>query len=317
VQGDAIETVVIARHDNVVLFLNVSRFNDGTLGFLLGSQSPTCRFPESVFELPLQINRTGFQLKHAIRPVQNTADGLCAESVATVYQPDQYWPLATAREVTLYLPDGPIPLSSEALAYLKKFAPVNPPPTRPGKDADYMTAINQMNAMLADGQAKKVRTMAETVLPLFVSRPPAEGLEFFAMLGMARRATGDLAFAASCYEVAIVLGQQVTGAAVTVGVVWDNLATVQHLQKRWAAAEASSDHAIAAMTSDDPRVREHLAGVLNNRAMLLLDEGKLDEALDYSERALAIARDVFKDRPKVLEPSLEDNRIIRERLGRR
>ena len=91
---------------------------------------------------------------------------------------------------------------------------------------------------------------------------PDEGVAFFAMLGMARRLTGDLAFAASGFDVATMLATMTKGAP-NVGVVYDNLATVRRLQKRWPETEQASDRAIAALeTVDNPQA---LAGVYNNR----------------------------------------------------
>ena len=69
-------------------------------------------FPDNVFELPIQVNETGFQLKHAIRPEQKRdGDGSCTEAIATSYHPEHYWPLKTATAVTLHLPWGALPLS--------------------------------------------------------------------------------------------------------------------------------------------------------------------------------------------------------------
>ena len=58
-----------------------------------------------------------------------------------------------------------------------------------------------------------------------------------------------------------------------------------------------------------------LAGTYNNRALVLLDQEQYEPALAYSEKALAILTVTLKNQPKALEPFLNDNRKIREKLG--
>ena len=308
--------VLVERADEKMLLV-VEPLKDGSLGLVLSSQAPRCRFPESVFELPIQVNQTGFQLKHAIRPEQKQeADGSCTEGVATVYRPEHYWPLKTATAVTLHLPSGPLPLNDAALAHLRLVTPSRPAETLPSDRDQYLTAINKLTSMVAAGQARQAREAAEVLLPGFVNRPPDEAFGFFATLGMARRMTGDLAFAATTFEVATMLAAMNTRPP-NVGVVYDNLATVRRLQKRWPEAEQASDRAIAALeTVDDPRARQALAEVYNNRALMLVEQEQYDSALAYSEKALAILTITLKKQPKQLAPFLEDNRRIREKLGR-
>ena len=181
----------------------------------------------------------------------------------------------------------------------------------------YITAINRLTMMLSAGQAGPAREAAEALMPAFVNRRPDEGIAFFAMLGMARRLTGDLAFAASSFDVATMLATMTKGAP-NVGVLYDNLATVRRLQKRWPEAEQASDRAIAALeTVDNPQARQALAGVYNNRALILVEQEQYEPALAYSDKALAILKVTLKNQPKELEPFLDDNRKIREKLGRR
>jgi hypothetical protein len=76
--------------------------------------------------------------------------------------------------------------------------------------------------------------------------------------GPARPDTEAIAtsYQASSFEVAIMLAAMTKGVP-AVGVVWDNLATVRRLQKRWPDAEQASDRAIAALeTIDDPKARK-------------------------------------------------------------
>ena len=317
-QPDSVEPVtILERPDELVMMMVAPKPDDGSIALLISSHAPRCRFPESVFELPIQINGTGFQLKHAIRPEQrHQGDGSCLEAVATSYHPAHYWPLKNATSVTLYLPGGPIPLNDEALAQVRAVNPARPAENLDLKSSDYITVINRLTMMLQAGEAKQVREAVEGLLPAFATRPPEEGFAFFALLGMARRLTGDLAFAASSYEVATMLGM--LNGSPNLGVVYDNLSTARRLQKQWPEAERASDQAIASLEAiDQPEAKTALGGALNNRAMLLMDQQRWEEALPYSERALAILKEVWKDRPKQLAPFLDDNRRIREKLGPR
>jgi Tetratricopeptide repeat len=316
-QPDGNAVLLVQRADEMILLV-VQPLNGGSIGLFLSSHAPRCRLAEDVFELPIQVNETGFQLKHAIRGEQKRdGDGSCTEAIATSYHPEHYWPLKTATAVTLHLPWGPLPLSEVALAHLKMVTPARPAEKLPVDGDQYMTAINRLTMMLSAGQARQAREAAEMLLPAFANRPPDEGFAFFAMLGLARRMTGDLAFAASSFEVAIMLAAMTNGTP-DVGVVYDNLATVRRVQKRWPEAEQASDRAIAALeTVDDPQARQALAGVYNNRAVILVEQEQYEPALAYSEKALAILKVTLKNQPKELEPFLDDNRKIRERLGRR
>ena len=308
---------LVERSDEL-LVLVVQPLNDGMIGMFVSSQAPQCRFPEAVFELPIQVNRTGFQLKHAIRPTQNRErDGSCTETIATSYQPEHYWPLKTATAVALHLPWAVVPLGENALAHLRTQTPVRPAEKLPVDGTRYVNAINQLVRMLSSGEAGQARQAAEALLPAFATRPPDEGFPFFATLGMARRMTGDLAFAASSLEVATQLAAM-TNAGPNVGVVYDNLATVRQLQKRWTEAEQASDRAIAALEAiDEPPSRQALAGVYNNRALVLVAQEQYESALAYSEKALAILKVTFANDQKQLAPFLDDNRQIREKLNRR
>ena len=313
--GNAIH--LVDRADETIL-LGVSPLDGGSIGFILSFHAPRCRFPEEVFELPIQINGTGFQLKRVIRTAQKRDDtGSCTEAIATSYHPEHYWPLKTATAVTLYLPSGPLPLSESALAHLKMVTPARPAYELPNDGGQYVSAINRLNLMLSAGQATQAREAAEVLLPSFANRPPAEGFAFFAMLGTARRMTGDLTPAASSFEVAILLAAMPKGLA-NPGVVYDNLATVRRLQKRWPEAEQASDRAIAALdTVDVPEARQALGRVYNNRALILAEQAKYEPALAYSEKALAILKVTLKNQPQELEQFLNDHRKIRDKLGKR
>jgi hypothetical protein len=53
------------------------------------------------------------------------------------------------------------------------------------------------------------------------------------------------------------------------------------------------------------------------RALILVDQEQYEPALAYSEKALAILTVTLKNKSKELVPFLDDNRKIREKLGRR
>jgi len=311
-QPDADPVVLFHRDDETVL-LGVSIVNE-SIGLILTSQAPSCRFPEDLFEVPIQVNGTGFQLKRAIRPAQKRDGVLCTEAIAMSYRPQHYWPLKTATAVTLHLPWGPLALNEDALAHLRTVTPTRPAEKLPSDSDSYFNAINRLTQMLSAGQAREARDTAEVLLPSFATRPPDEGFGFFAMLGTARRINGELGPAASSFEVATMLAPMAK-AGPAVGVVYDNLATVRRLQKRWPEAEQASDRAIAALENvGDPQSRQALGGAYNNRALILLEREQYEVALAYSEKALAILKVTLGNQPKALEPFLEDNRAIRDKL---
>lgn len=309
--------VVVVDTTGEMLLLRVEPFDDGSIGLLLSSHARRCRFPEKVFELPVQINDTGFQLKHTIRPEQKR-DGheSCTEAIATVYQAEHYWPLKASTSVTLHLPWGPVPLPKVALDLLAAVTPTRPAEKLPADPDQYAAVIHHLNALLSAGHTEEARRRAEVLLPHFVLRPPHEGLRFFAALGMARRMTGDLSMAASSFEVAVMLGQM-GRIDPDVAVVYDNLATVRRLQKRWADAEQASERAIAALEqAADPERQRSLGGAYNNRALILVEQEEYELALVYSEKALALLKVALQGQVGALEPFLEDNRQIRRKLRR-
>ncbi len=163
--------------------------------------------------------------------------------------------------------------------------------------------------MTSKGQAREAREWGEAIAPIYASRPAEEGVVFFAALGMARRAGDDLPAAATAYEVASMIAEAAQDKSEFAGIVHDNLATVRRLQRQFPAATAASDRALAILSVVAPKGRSH-GGALNNRSLLLADEGRTAEALAYSEQALTVLRPVLE--PAALAPFLEDNRLLRE-----
>lgn len=313
-ESSQVKGVLLADRPDDTVFLAVEAIDDGSIGLFVSSMAPRCRAPEDVFDLPVQVDRAGFQLKHVIRQQHTQSNGACVESIATVYQAEHYWPLKTATAVTLHLPWGAVALNDAALAHLKSITPARPPVTLPDDAATYTALLDQLTELLAAGRNQEARAAAEKVLPYFARRPPDEGGRFFGILGTARRRTSDLSLAAASFEVAIRL-LEIAGDTLSLGVVSDNLATVRRLQKRLPEAEAASDRAIAAFESlDTPSGKASLGGAYNNRSLILADQGSAELALVYNERALALLKIAYKDDPQALRPFLEDNKFLRKAI---
>ena len=130
------------------------------------------------------------------------------------------------------------------------------------------------------------------------------------------RELDDLDGAILEYTVVIGLAQQTGDLGPYLGMVYDNIAMIRRTQEQWDAAETASDRAIEIFAKTLGVHDTHYGAALNNRAIILSDQGKMVAALDYSERALAVLRESFAGQPKALEPFLEDNRRIRAQMPR-
>jgi tetratricopeptide (TPR) repeat protein len=130
------------------------------------------------------------------------------------------------------------------------------------------------------------------------------------------RELDDLDGAILEYNVVISLAQQLDDVGAYLGMVYDNVAMIRRAQEQWDAAETASDHALEIFAKTVGTRDTHYGAALNNRAIILSDQGKSVLALDYSERALSVLRESFAGNPKALEPFLEDNRRIRAELPR-
>jgi len=274
-----------------------------------------CHYPV-VFELPIQLNGTAFQLKRSVRASQEAQpNGSCVESFAAVYKPEDFQPLGAVSSLVIHLPTGPIALPAPALQYVKALTPAVPSPGREFQSSDYLTAISRASMLIAGGRASEALEVTEDMAPLFAARPASEGLPFWGTLGMARRATSNLEGAARCYEIALLIADATGNASGDVGVIADNLATVNRLQHRWDAALAASDRALTVLTKAGAPARGELGAALNNRALLLSDQGRYADALAYSDHALVILREALRGDESALAPFLEDNRVIRDKLN--
>ncbi|HEY1308976.1 MAG TPA: tetratricopeptide repeat protein [Vicinamibacterales bacterium] len=130
------------------------------------------------------------------------------------------------------------------------------------------------------------------------------------------RQLDDLDGAVLEYNVVISLAGESSDPGAYLGIVYDNVAMIRRAQEQWAAAEAASDRALEIFEKTVGTRDIHYGAALNNRAIILSEQGKTVLALDYSERALAVLRESFAKDPKALEPFLEDNRRIRAALPR-
>jgi len=135
-------------------------------------------------------------------------------------------------------------------------------------------------------------------------------------LAALRRELDDLDGAVLEYNGIIAMAKDAGDVGAYLGMVYDNVAMIKRAQEQWEAAESASDRALEIFEKTLGTHDMHYGAALNNRAIILSDQGKSVLALDYSERALAVLRESFAGNPKALEPFLEDNRRIRAELGR-
>jgi tetratricopeptide (TPR) repeat protein len=135
-------------------------------------------------------------------------------------------------------------------------------------------------------------------------------------LAALRRELDDLDGAVLEYDVVIAIAKEASDSGAYLGIVYDNVATIRRVQEQWEAAEAASDRALEIFEKTLGTHDMHYGAALNNRAIIMSEQGKSVLALDYSERALAVLRESFAGNPKALEPFLEDNRRIRAELPR-
>jgi tetratricopeptide (TPR) repeat protein len=290
--------------------------SDGSQLFVLVSVSGAgCRYPRDTFEVPVRSGATGFGLMRLVRAGQDPeADGSCAETLMARVSAMELFDLAAAQEIVFHLPGGSVTLPEEATRYVASAAP-RTAPRRPSDAIEYESALENIAVMLSKGEAMRALQLAEAMAPLFRTRPPAESILFFATLARARRDNGDLDGAASSGELALMIADASGEVSATVAVVSDNLATVRRLQKRWEDATQASERALSTFERTLGVSDPSYGRALNNRAVLLADQGEYSSALEFSERALGILRNQLE--PAALAPFLNDNRVILERLGRR
>jgi tetratricopeptide (TPR) repeat protein len=135
-------------------------------------------------------------------------------------------------------------------------------------------------------------------------------------LAALRRELDDLDGAILEYNAVIAMAKDADDLGAYLGMVYDNVAMIKRAQEQWEAAESSNDRALEIFEKTLGTRDMHYGAALNNRAIILSDQGKAVLALDYSERALAVLREAFAGNLKALEPFLEDNRRIRAELPR-
>lgn len=281
---------------------------------MLASSSPNgCRFAAGPIEVPIQLDRSGFQLKRFTHRRLDASDGSgCDEALVTTYPRGDLHTLASAQAIVWHMPGGPLSLPVPAIDAIRAAAAEHRDAEPTIAPASFRELLGRLTAMLADGQVRETLEVAEQIAPLIGTRPAHEGVAFYGLLGMARRRLDDLEGGARCYRVALMIADEARLDIPEVGVVADNLATVRRLQGRWADAEAASDRALAVFALGGAQSRRMLGFALNNRAVLALNQQQHDRALVLSEQALAILREELQDDRAGLAPFLEDNRTIRE-----
>src|SRR4030095_4354341 len=112
-------------------------------------------------------------------------------------------------------------------------------------------------------------------------------------LAALRRELDDLDGAVLEYNVVISIAKEANDLGSYLGIVYDNVAMIKRVQEQWEAAEAASDRALDIFEKTLGTHDTHYGAALNNRAIIMSEQGKSVLALDYSERALAVLREAF------------------------
>lgn len=275
-----------------------------------------CVFPQ-LFELPIQLDGTAFQLKRMLRTTADPKpDGSCLEGLGTVYRSEDYVPLGQATSVVLHLPSGPVVVPDEAMALVHARLPKNPPAPERLPAGALSSAAANLARILASGQGPRAYEMAESLGAIAATRPASEGIDYYSVRGSLRKAAGDLTGAALCFEIVTRIAEASGNTSPMVGVTWDNLATLRRQLKDYPAATAASDRALAILAARN-LPREH--GVaMHNRALLASAQGLAQDAYEWEERAFPLIEAAFRNDPAELKAFREDRkRIAHDREQRR
>ena len=193
-------------------------------------------------------------------------------------------------------------------------APAEPQVTR--ESTDLRALQREFRRLIDADQLPAALPIAERLVELSDGYSVAQRIGARFDLASLRRELDDLDGAVLDYTAVIELAKQADDVGPYLGMVYDNVAMIRRSQEQWDAAEAASDRALEIFTKTLGTRDMHYGAALNNRAIILADQGKAVLALEYSERALAVLREAFSGNPKALEPFLEDNRRIRAALPR-
>jgi tetratricopeptide (TPR) repeat protein len=206
-------------------------------------------------------------------------------------------------------------LAAPALARAQQNAPAQDAPVT--KESTDIRALQREFRRLIDAnQLTEALPIAQRLVELSEGFSIAQRIGAHFDLAALRRELDDLDGALLEYNVVISIAKDANDLGSYLGIVYDNVATIRRVQEQWDAAEAASDRALEIFEKTLGTHDMHYGAALNNRAIIMSEQGKSVLALDYSERALAVLRESFAGNPKALEPFLEDNRRIRAELPR-
>jgi tetratricopeptide (TPR) repeat protein len=206
-------------------------------------------------------------------------------------------------------------LAAPAIARAQQSTPTTDAPVT--KDSTDIRALQREFRRLLDAnQMAEALPIAKRLVELSEGYSLAMRIGARFDLAALRRELDDLDGAVQEYNVVIAMAKDAGDVGAYLGMVYDNVAMIKRAQDQWEAAESASDRALEIFEKTLGAHDMHYGAALNNRAIILSDQGKSVLALDYSERALAVLRESFAGNPKALEPFLEDNRRIRAELPR-
>src|SRR5262245_20030862 len=193
-------------------------------------------------------------------------------------------------------------------------SPAASPVTR--ESTDIRALQRELRRLLTANEFPQALPIAERLVELSDGFSLAQRVGARVDLASLRRELDDLDGAVIEYNAVISMAREAGDVGSYLGIVYDNIALIRRVQEEWDAAEAASDRALEMFEKTIGTHDTHYGAALNNRAIILSEQGKTVLALDYSERALAVLRESFAKDPKALEPFLEDNRRIRAGLPR-
>jgi tetratricopeptide (TPR) repeat protein len=206
-------------------------------------------------------------------------------------------------------------LAAPALARAQQNAPAPDAPVTK-ESTDIRALQREFRRLLDANQMAEALPIAQRLVELSEGFSLALRIGAHFDLAALRRELEDLDGAVLEYNAVIAMAKEAGDVGAYLGMVYDNVAMIKRAQEQWEAAESANDRALEIFEKTLGTRDMHYGAALNNRAIILSDQGKSVLALDYSERALSVLREAFAGNPKALEPFLEDNRRIRAELPR-
>ena len=205
-------------------------------------------------------------------------------------------------------------VSGATLAQQPADSAAGPQATR--NSTDIRALQRELRRLLTANEYPEALPIAERLAELSEGYSLAQRVGARVDLASLRRELDDLDGAVLEYNAVISMAREAGDVGMYLAIVYDNVALIRRVQEQWDAAESASDRAIEIFEKTIGTHDMHYGAALNNRAIILSEQGKTVLALDYSERALSVLRESFAGNPKALEPFLEDNRRIKAELTR-